>query len=94
MKNIKNTLEYLEHHCDEISSKDFYRLIFPKGELEKKGEYVNGKYNAIAVSISLNKIKRYTVTDDLVNRMIFLLWLRLVISEKVEKVGMLVFCML
>lgn len=65
MKNIKNTLEYLEHHCDEISSKDFYRLIFPKGELEKKGEYVNGKYNAIAVSISLNKIKRYTVTDDL-----------------------------
>ena len=65
MKNIKNTLEYLEHHCDEISAKDFYRLIFPKGELEKKGEYVNGKYNAIAVSISLNKIKRYTVTDDL-----------------------------
>ena len=65
MKDIKNILEYLEYHCSEIFPKDFYRLIFPKGELEQKGQYVNGKYNAIAISISSKKIQRYTVTDDL-----------------------------
>lgn len=62
---IHTVLEYLQHYCTEISPKDFYRFIFSKGELETKGEFIAGKYNAIAVSISPEKVKRYTVTDDL-----------------------------
>lgn len=58
-------IEYLQKWCDEISPFDFYRLIFSVGELEQAGVYENGKYNAIAVSIGSEKIKRYTVTDDL-----------------------------
>lgn len=59
-------LEYLERYATEIEPLAFYRLVFPIGELEKKGVYENGKYNGIAVSIGQNKkIKRYTITDDL-----------------------------
>lgn len=59
-------LEYLQTHCDEVSPKDFYRMIFPTGELEGRGVYESGKYNAIAVCIGPGKkVKRFTVTDDL-----------------------------
>ena len=69
--------DYLAKFYEEISPKDFYRAIFPAGELEKAGDHVNGttgKYNAIAVELlpaagkERNKrkdVKRYTVTDDL-----------------------------
>ena len=63
--------EYLEKHCTEIEPKDFYRLVFPEGELEAEGEYTDGKYNAIAVAVGEDtsqnkpKAKRYTVTDEL-----------------------------
>lgn len=54
-------------YFEEVSYQDFYRDIFPVGSFEKKGEYVDGKYNGIAVSISKGdkKTKRYTVTDEL-----------------------------
>ena len=63
--------EYLNQYFDEVSPKDFYRAVFPDGELAQKGKQIQGKYNAIAVEI-LNKqkngkqvCKRYTITDDL-----------------------------
>ncbi len=68
---------WLESKFPEVSPKDFYRGIFPAGELEKKGEYKGNprtdKYNAIIISISQHekkkngqkKIYRYIVTDDL-----------------------------
>ena len=66
-------LEYLETFCDELTPREFLRTIFPEGELEAKGEYVTGKYTAIAVAIPQNpadggkkaRTKRYTITDDL-----------------------------
>lgn len=58
-------LEYLQKWCDELSPFEFYRLIFPVGELEQAEVYESGKYNAIAVSIGTDKIKRFTVNDDL-----------------------------
>ena len=62
----KTVISYLENFCEEVTYKEFYRDIFPKGELEKKGVYEKGKYNGIAVSISDDKrIKRYTITDEL-----------------------------
>lgn len=63
--------EYLAQYFDGICPHEFYRGIFPKGELEKTGEYVTGKYNAIAVELEYKsdskepKVKRHTITDDL-----------------------------
>lgn len=59
-------LEYLEGNCTPIDAVNFYRLIFPTGELEKKGEYLQGQYTGIAVCVGNDrKIRRYTITDDL-----------------------------
>ena len=51
----------------EVSYMDFYRDIFPVGSFEKKGVFVDGQYNGIAVSIQKGgkRTKRFTVTDDL-----------------------------
>ena len=43
--------DYLDVYLDEIKPRDFYRAIFPIGELEIKGQQVQGKYNAIAVEL-------------------------------------------
>lgn len=64
--------DYLYQYFDEISYKEFYRNIFPKGSLENKGEFVKGKYNGIIVEVTNDKKKngkpkvlRHTLTDDL-----------------------------
>lgn len=61
--------EFLEQYCDEATPLEFYRYIFPEGELSSKGEQKTGKYNALAVSIGSDEseanIKKYIVTDDL-----------------------------
>lgn len=63
---------YLYTYYDEIEPKDFYRAIFSKGELQEKGVYEKGKYNAIVVEVTKEKKKngkdrilRHTITDDL-----------------------------
>ena len=68
---------YLEQYYDEVEPRDFYRGIFPEGDLQKKGELREKgssvyKYNGIIVSVTNKKkangdtlIKRYTLTDDL-----------------------------
>ena len=63
---------YLYTYYDEIEPKEFYRAIFPKGELQEKGVYEKGKYNAIVVEVTKEKKKngkdrilRHTITDDL-----------------------------
>lgn len=64
--------EYLYRYYDEIEPVEFYRAIFPEGELQKKGVYEKGKYNAIVVEVTKekkkngkDKILRHTITDDL-----------------------------
>ena len=59
--------EYLIENYIETAPLDFYRDIFPKGDLQEKG-----KYNGILVEVTSkkkkdgrNKVFRYTVTDDL-----------------------------
>lgn len=49
---------------EEVSAADFYRELFPKGELQKRDESHNWKYNAIACEIS-DPVKRFTIGDDL-----------------------------
>jgi len=43
--------EYLDTYFDEVEPYDFYRDIFPEGELEIKGMQQDGKYNAIALEL-------------------------------------------
>lgn len=63
---------YLNTFFEELTPYEFYRGIFPSGELGKKGVLENGKYCAIAVEITKKKkdngtplIHRYSITDDL-----------------------------
>lgn len=58
-------VKYLQQFFDEIEPLAFYREIFPKGELQEKGVYSDGKYNGIAVELGKDKTRRYTITDDL-----------------------------
>lgn len=64
--------EYMKQYYDEVSPTEFYRYIFPSGELEKQGVYEKGKYNAIAVELlpvkdqdGRQQVKRYTLNDGL-----------------------------
>lgn len=58
--------DWLSARYPEVSSRGFYRDVFPSGELERRGEYVTGKYCGIAIQvIGKSKAKRFSVTDDL-----------------------------
>lgn len=63
---INPNTELLASRYQEVSPLEFYRDLFPEGELEPRGEYIQGKYNAIAVKIAgKRRAERYTVCDDL-----------------------------
>ena len=60
---------YLDEYFDQLDPKEFYRYVFPEGELQMKGAEYDHKYNAIAIEVlpegSKQKVHRYTITDDL-----------------------------
>lgn len=58
-------IEYLEQFCDEISPKEFYRIIFPENELDIKNQFNKFKYTAVAVCINSDRVVRKTITNDL-----------------------------
>lgn len=59
---------YLSNYFEEINAFDFYKFIF-NGELQEKGIFDDGKYNAILLEIYKDefekRIYRHTVTNDL-----------------------------
>ena len=66
----------LSRYFEEVKPLEFYREIFPEGELdewaEDPAECTPGKYTAIAVEITKEKkkdgrplVKRYSITDEL-----------------------------
>lgn len=62
----------LRSQFEPVEPLDFYRDIFPEGELDSAGAMTKGKYTAIAIEIAPPDsehteqiIKRYTVTDEL-----------------------------
>ena len=61
----------LAKRFEEIPPMEFYREVFPDGELDEADEMTPGRYTGIAVEITNEKkngkqvIRRYTVTDDL-----------------------------
>ena len=52
---------YLDQFFDELSPKEFYRVIFPDGELDKKGAMTKGKYTGIIIEVT-DKKKKVTKT--------------------------------
>lgn len=63
--------EYLAQYYDELTPLEFYRGIFPTGELAThKERQRQGRYNAIAVELlpkedTIGNAKRYLLTDEL-----------------------------
>ena len=59
----------LSTYYDEIEPMDFYRSIFPKGELAEKGKMETGKYNCLAVELlpkeAERNVNKRIITDDL-----------------------------
>lgn len=49
---------------EKVSAVAFYRELFPKGELQRRDESFNHKYNAIACEIG-EPVKRFTLGDEL-----------------------------
>lgn len=66
---VKWVKELQDLGLEEVYPFEFYRDIFPAGELQKKGIYESGKYCSIAVEIIEGsgkiKVNRYTITDEL-----------------------------
>lgn len=63
-------LNYLTQHFDEVSPFDFYREIFPVGELQSKNDTEDLKYSGIILELLPTEkgkanCKRYLVKDDL-----------------------------
>ncbi len=52
---------------EEVDYSNFYRELFPEGELEARGKREKGKYHAVAISIATGekKVWRYSIFDDL-----------------------------
>lgn len=62
--------DYLHQYFDSIEPKEFYRNIFPVGELEEEGKQQQGKYNAIAVELlpqveDRSNVKRFILNDSM-----------------------------
>ena len=62
--------DYLTTFFEEVAPRDFYRAIFPSGELACCGEQISGKYNAIALELlpkenEKSNVRRYILTDEL-----------------------------
>lgn len=55
--NYHVLINYLSTYCDELEPMEFYRMVFPQGELQEMGVYEKGKYNGIAVEVTREKKK-------------------------------------
>lgn len=74
MKDRDFIKDFLVQQLDEIEPLEFYRSIFPKGELEEAGKLEKGKYSGIAVELlpppendndKRSNVRRYLIKDDL-----------------------------
>lgn len=63
---MKTLADWLLESFKEASPTVFYRELFPKGCLDKQGEFTKGKYTGVVTQIDDdNKVKRTVITDDL-----------------------------
>lgn len=74
--------DWLDNNFEKVSPIEFYRDVFPAGELDRRDGYSKGKYTGIAIVVTKERrkvdtksgkkreipvCKRYTVTDELDN---------------------------
>ena len=64
--------EWLNQYFDELEAEEFYRMIFPAGELDTEGAMTPGKYTGIVLQVTKDKkkdgrpkVKRFNLYDDL-----------------------------
>lgn len=64
--------EWLNQYFDELEAEEFYRMIFPAGELDLEGAKTPGKYTGIILQVTKDKkkdgrpkVKRFNLYDDL-----------------------------
>lgn len=57
--------EYMGQYFDEVSAKEFYREVFPVGELEREGHPEDGKANGILTIIRGDRAKNRIIFDEL-----------------------------
>ena len=69
---MRSLNEWLKGQFQEVSPYDFYRGIFPAGELDEADAFTDGKYTGIIVAVTKEKkengrplVKRYSLTDEL-----------------------------
>lgn len=56
--------EWLYQFFDELTPKEFYRVIFPEGELDKKDAKTKGKYTGIIIECTDKKKKKMRTYAD------------------------------
>ena len=74
--------DWLDDNFEQVSPFDFYREVFPAGELDRRDGFSKGKYTGIAIAVTKERrttesktgktrevpvCKRYTITDELDN---------------------------
>lgn len=64
--------EWLNTYFDELEAEEFYRMLFPTGELDIEGAKTPGKYTGIILQVTKEKkkdgrpkVKRYNLYDDM-----------------------------
>ena len=57
--------EWLAGRFPEVTPREFYRYIFPAGELDERGAMTKGKYTGVVCRMGKDRVYRYTLTDDL-----------------------------
>ena len=63
---VASAAEFLASRFDEVAPMDYYREVFPAGSLEEQGNYEDGMYCGIAITINDDgKAWRTHVTDGL-----------------------------
>ena len=47
--------EWLNQYFDELEAEEFYRMVFPTGELDSEGAKTPGKYTGIILQVTKDK---------------------------------------
>lgn len=57
--------QWLADRFPEVTPREFYRYIFPAGELDEKDAMTKGKYTGVVCRMGKDRVYRYTLTDEL-----------------------------
>lgn len=81
--------EYLNRFFEELSPKEFYRVIFPEGELDQRGAMTKGKYTGIIIEVT-DKKKKVTKTykDGMIKEVEVPVVYRHSITDSLEEIDM------